>query len=634
MPRAEPARGVERLAERDVVDALGQDRLEVGASARWRSRHSGQPGAPNASARCTSAPVRTGSRADPLALLTRRHCVSGGRWDRVGLGPSSDVPWRGRRGQSRAAVTGRPVRPVLVAEPCPLRRVLAAVLVALLLGARPRRPCRSRPRSTAKVVIVVGPVGDHNAHYKADASDIAAEARKHTSNVVTLFTPNATWPEVKAAAQGASVFVYLGHGNGWPSIYPPFQTVTKDGLGLDPSSGRRRRQARLLRRGLHPEQHPPGAERGRAAVPPVLRVGEHRARAVAGHVRRGPGAGRQLRRRVHRRGRAGGDRRGPSRPSGDQRHPPAVHDQPDDRPGLPQRADLARPPPGAVSRRSARPASRTRWTRTPRRRRASTARSSATSALRASEVTGATAVADRREPGGLRGARRRRGRRGGRRRAVRLAGEGAGPVGDRRHHVRRRDAAAPRPPRRRPRPTARGSSRRPSSAPRPAGYVRATGLAPRDSAPDRRLVAGSERRRCCRRTATAPTTSSSSPPGSPSGSPPRSRSRTPRATTVKSQSVDGDIVRFAWDLDNDAGNTVKDGAYTWTLRAKDDWGNAGTSASGGFTLDATPPESDRQPAFDGRPRRLERLAGRRRRSARRTRCPASGRSATGSRAAP
>ena len=30
VPRAEPARGVERLAERDVVDALGQDRLEVG----------------------------------------------------------------------------------------------------------------------------------------------------------------------------------------------------------------------------------------------------------------------------------------------------------------------------------------------------------------------------------------------------------------------------------------------------------------------------------------------------------------------------------------------------------------------------------------------------------------------------
>ena len=94
-----------------------------------------------------------------------------------------------------------------------------------------------RAASSAKVVIVVGPVGDHNAHYKADASDIAAEARKYTCNVVKLVTPNATWANVKAAAQGANIFVYLGHGNGWPSIYPPFQTLTKDGLGLDPSGG-------------------------------------------------------------------------------------------------------------------------------------------------------------------------------------------------------------------------------------------------------------------------------------------------------------------------------------------------------------------------------------------------------------
>ena len=55
--------------------------------------------------------------------------------------------------------------------------------------------------------------------------------------MVRIYTPNATWARVKAAAQGANVLVYLGHGNGWPSIYGPFQTVTKDGLGLDPGSG-------------------------------------------------------------------------------------------------------------------------------------------------------------------------------------------------------------------------------------------------------------------------------------------------------------------------------------------------------------------------------------------------------------
>ena len=42
---------------------------------------------------------------------------------------------------------------------------------------------------------------------------------------------------MKAAAQGANILVYLGHGNGWPSIYAPWQPYTKDGFGLDPDAG-------------------------------------------------------------------------------------------------------------------------------------------------------------------------------------------------------------------------------------------------------------------------------------------------------------------------------------------------------------------------------------------------------------
>jgi len=117
-----------------------------------------------------------------------------------------------------------------------LSRALVAVLAALFVAlALPATPVAAA--SMAKVVVIVGPVGDHNAHYKADANDIVTEAKRYTSNVVKLFTPNATWSKVKAAAQGANILVYLGHGNGWPSIYAPFQTQTKDGLGLDPSSG-------------------------------------------------------------------------------------------------------------------------------------------------------------------------------------------------------------------------------------------------------------------------------------------------------------------------------------------------------------------------------------------------------------
>ena len=53
-----------------------------------------------------------------------------------------------------------------------------------------------------------------------------------------VYSPNATWPAVKAALQDASLVVYMGHGNGWPSpyrdtLYPP----TQDGFGLNPSAG-------------------------------------------------------------------------------------------------------------------------------------------------------------------------------------------------------------------------------------------------------------------------------------------------------------------------------------------------------------------------------------------------------------
>ena len=91
-------------------------------------------------------------------------------------------------------------------------------------------------RPAPKVVVIAGPVGDHNAHYQADADAIARTARKYTSNVVLIKSPRATWDRVKAALQNASIVVYLGHGNGWPSIYPPFQPYTKDGFGLDPDA--------------------------------------------------------------------------------------------------------------------------------------------------------------------------------------------------------------------------------------------------------------------------------------------------------------------------------------------------------------------------------------------------------------
>ena len=63
-------------------------------------------------------------------------------------------------------------------------------------------------------------------------------ARRYTPDVTELYSPNATWPAVRQALQGASVVIYMGHGNGWPSpyrdsLYPP----TQNGFGLNPSAG-------------------------------------------------------------------------------------------------------------------------------------------------------------------------------------------------------------------------------------------------------------------------------------------------------------------------------------------------------------------------------------------------------------
>ena len=84
-----------------------------------------------------------------------------------------------------------------------------------------------------KVVIVVGPAGSNTANYKDNARRYAAQARSYGANVVEIYSPNATWSRVKAAAQGAKVLIYLGHGNGSPSPYGAFSKYTKDGFGLN-----------------------------------------------------------------------------------------------------------------------------------------------------------------------------------------------------------------------------------------------------------------------------------------------------------------------------------------------------------------------------------------------------------------
>lgn len=112
--------------------------------------------------------------------------------------------------------------------------VLAVLLAVSGLAASPPSVAAAVP---AKVVIIVGPMGSMTATNRDRADWLAATARSYGADVIRLYSPNATWSRVKTYAQGANVLIYLGHGNGWPSPYKPYQPYTKDGLGLNSAAG-------------------------------------------------------------------------------------------------------------------------------------------------------------------------------------------------------------------------------------------------------------------------------------------------------------------------------------------------------------------------------------------------------------
>ncbi|MFO1539768.1 MAG: FlgD immunoglobulin-like domain containing protein [Chloroflexota bacterium] len=128
------------------------------------------------------------------------------------------------------AVRGRPraLRPLLLS-------VLALILVSLPGLALPGPAAAGS--GARKAAIIVGPASSSTAEYLAEGERIARQAEAVGMDVVRVFTPFATWKRVRAAANGAHLLVYLGHGNGWPSRYAPYQGATKNGFGLNPCEG-------------------------------------------------------------------------------------------------------------------------------------------------------------------------------------------------------------------------------------------------------------------------------------------------------------------------------------------------------------------------------------------------------------
>src|SRR4029077_450296 len=120
----------------------------------------------------------------------------------------------------------------------PLRKSLVAIALVLIASLGVIVPSAAAATGGPKVVIIVGATHSATPGYRTDADVIYAEAIKYTSNVIRVYSPNATWTAVKAAVTGASVVVYLGHGNGWPSPYGNDAAyTTKDGFGLNATAG-------------------------------------------------------------------------------------------------------------------------------------------------------------------------------------------------------------------------------------------------------------------------------------------------------------------------------------------------------------------------------------------------------------
>jgi len=139
-------------------------------------------------------------------------------------------------------------------------RIHFAVLLvlALIIGSvgMAARPTATVAATQVKVVIVVGPVEGSTAKYISHARSYAALARSYGASVTEVYSPHATWTKVQAAARGANIFIYLGHGNGYPSPYGPFSALRRNGMGLNGSFGHGNSNVKYwgqtyMRTGLH-----------------------------------------------------------------------------------------------------------------------------------------------------------------------------------------------------------------------------------------------------------------------------------------------------------------------------------------------------------------------------------------------
>ncbi len=125
-----------------------------------------------------------------------------------------------------------------------MRKLTFALAVGMLLGVSgfATTPAVAVTTRSVKVVIVVGQTQSATAGYISQANSAADRFRSLSTSgrpvsVTTVFSPHATWSAVNAAAKGANILIYMGHGNGYPNPYVSWlQPFSDNGMGLDGST--------------------------------------------------------------------------------------------------------------------------------------------------------------------------------------------------------------------------------------------------------------------------------------------------------------------------------------------------------------------------------------------------------------
>ena len=128
-----------------------------------------------------------------------------------------------------------------------MRRLVPLLVAGLLALTGVAAPSPVAPTAAAasgpKIVLIVGATHAATDSYRADMDAVYATAIQYSSNVVKVYSPNATWAAAKAALQGANIVVYMGHGNGFPSPYHDDSHARPAGR----PRAQRRRRARAIR---------------------------------------------------------------------------------------------------------------------------------------------------------------------------------------------------------------------------------------------------------------------------------------------------------------------------------------------------------------------------------------------------